>query len=40
VIDKQKRALILGIKALIFYRKEAGSPYFIGFFGNGKDIMA
>ena len=40
VIEKQKRALILGIKALIFYWKRAGGPYFIEFFGDDKDIMA
>ena len=31
MIEKQKRALILGIKALIFCREEAGSPYFTEF---------
>ena len=39
-VVKQKRALILGIKALLFYREAAKESYFTDFFGDGKDIVA
>ncbi len=40
MIEKQKRALILGIKALIFYVKRAGAPYFIGIFEGRGEVKA